>query len=152
LVVGATSPDTARAIAEEASRLGVDGKVEYLGFVPEPVLEDEFARASIVVRWRPDGWAQGPGRYAVSGPLIRALARGCVVLTNDRRGALECLRQADAREIGDGQRGAEELGVALTEYVRDEDLRSAAAEAAVQHAAGHHSPDYVASRLKEQMG
>lgn len=149
LVVGATSDSAAEAITELAAELGVTDAVDVLGFVDEDALDREFARAAIVVRWRPEGWLGASADYAVSGPLIRALGRGCAIVTNDRRGALECLRAAGATVVGDGEEGAVEMCNAVDRYVHDAELRQSRARTGLAHVADDHSPKAVAARIAE---
>lgn len=151
LVVGAISAEVAAAIEAAAGEAGVADRIDLVGFVDEDTLDREFARAAIVVRWRADGWLSGSAPYAVSGPLIRALGRGCAVVTNDRRGAWECLSVAGATIVGDGEEGAAEMVAAVTRYVHDEDLRLSSARAGLAHIADEHSPDAVASRLAKAL-
>jgi glycosyltransferase involved in cell wall biosynthesis len=147
LVIGAASDDVVDDARVLAAGLGVADAVQTLGFVDEDALDLEFARASVVVRWRPEGWISGSADYAVSGPLIRALGRGCAVVTNDRRGAAECLDAAGAVVVSNGEEGLSEMIAAVSRLVRDAELRRELAHAGLAHIAADHTPDAVARRL-----
>jgi glycosyltransferase involved in cell wall biosynthesis len=147
LVVGATSGRTHDELRSEARRIGVEDRVELLGFVDESLLDREFSRAAIVVRWKPDGWTSGSAPYAVSGPIIRALGRGCAVVSNDRRGVVECLSDAGALVVGNGDEGAAEVVSAVSRLAGDEELRLACARAGIAHIALHHGPAVVAALI-----
>jgi glycosyltransferase involved in cell wall biosynthesis len=149
LAIGAASDDVAGSVAALGRELGVAGSIELLGFVDEETMDREFARAAIVVRWRSHGWLSGTADYAVSGPLIRALGRGCAVVTNDRRGAIECLHAAGATVVADGEEGETEMTAAVSGLVHDSELRVRRARAGLVHIADEHSPQAVASRIAE---
>ncbi|MHA7985502.1 glycosyltransferase [Rathayibacter sp. CAU 1779] len=148
LVVGAAADSVLAAIRDEARLVGVEDRVDLLGLVEEDVLDREFCRAAIVVRWRPDGWSSGPAAFAVSGPVIRALGRGCAVVSNDRRGAAECLAAAGAVVVGDGKEGAIDMMTAVARLVSDDKLRASCAERGLAHITDRHTPAVVAALLR----
>lgn len=147
LVVGAASDDANRSIAAAVEENGVSQSIQLRGFMDEESLDAEFARASIVVRWRRDGWLGGTADYAVSGPIIRAMGRSCAIITNDRRGVSDCLTAAGATVVGDGDEGEADMISAVRRLVDDPVLRRAAAATGLAHVADEHSPEAVASRL-----
>jgi len=148
LVVGAGPAKVSESVMALADELGVRARVELLGFVDEQELESQFDRAAIVVRWKPDGWTAGAARWAVSGPVVRALARGCVVVTNDQRGVTGCLVAARAVVVGDGETGADEMMQGVIELSGDDALRSESILAGLAHVRETHSPRAVAARLR----
>ncbi|NNC11868.1 glycosyltransferase [Planctomonas sp. JC2975] len=148
LVVGAAADSTLATIRDEARLFGVEDRIDLLGLIDEDSLDREFCRAAIVVRWRPGGWSSGPAAFAVSGPVIRALGRGCAVVSNDRRGVAECLAAADAVVVGDGEEGAIDMMTAVARLVADDELRVSCAERGLAHAADRHTPASVAALLR----
>lgn len=85
IIVGSATDAAGERIraAERSSAVSI----ELTGHLEEPALLEMFSRAQIVMRVRAAG---GANSLAASGPLAWALARGCVVITNDRRpGAVE---------------------------------------------------------------
>lgn len=149
LVIGAASDSVSAEVALLARQIEVAHRIELLGFVDEATLDREFSRAAVVVRWRREGWLSGQADHAVSGPLIRALGRDCAVVTNDRRGATQCLHEAQVAVVGDGEKGAQEMAEAVRRFVHDDDYRMASAAAGLAHIEQRHSPEAVASRLAE---
>lgn len=119
LAVGACSAQTEAEIRAAAD--GTD-RVRLLGFTDEAGVRAAFARAAVVVRWRHDGWGAGgspTARYAVSGPLIAAMAHGCAVVTDDTRGAVHLFGEAGVRTVGEGAVGARELVDAVDGLIAD---------------------------------
>jgi glycosyltransferase involved in cell wall biosynthesis len=136
-----TTNDTKRAARE----LGIEMRVRVLGYLGEEQLNEAFERAAIVVRWRSAGWAKrgSPGSEAVSGPLIRAMAHGAAILTNDSRGISECLSDAGALQLPAGNGGAEVLEEAIVALVQDAVGRAAMATAARRHILREHDPSHI---------
>lgn len=151
LVVGAAPDNVINSLAAAAHELGVAARVELLGFVDEESLDREFERASIVVRWRYNGWISGAANYAVSGPLMTAMGRGCAIVTNDLRGAAECLEAAGVTIVGSGENGAAEMRAVVSHLVQDDASLLSSAQAGLAHVTHEHSPMSVAARLMEAM-
>lgn len=102
LVCGAADPAAAALLVDLSSRF--PGVVEARGFQSESDIDAQFRRSLIVVRPLQGGGRHGANHAAVSGPVARALAHGCVVVTNDLRGTAEYLAPAYAvttREPGE---------------------------------------------------
>jgi glycosyltransferase involved in cell wall biosynthesis len=117
LAVGACSAQTEQQIRDAA-----DDRVRLLGFTDEAGVRAAFARAAVVARWRQDGWGAGgspTARYAVSGPLIAAMAHGCAIVTDDTRGAVHLFGEAGVRTVGEGAVGAAELVAAVGALIAD---------------------------------
>lgn len=148
LAVGAGSPATLAAAQERAAHAGVPDRVHLLGFQDEEALDREFTRAAVVVRWRAAGWAaNGAGRFAVSGPVVRALGRGCAVVTNDDRGVRDCLGAAGAVVVDGGDAGAAQLAAAVSVLVANDAWRAERAAAGLAHTRDSHAPEAVARHL-----
>jgi hypothetical protein len=150
LGIGALDERTARELRSTVVRRGLDSRVRLLGFQSEQELLETFAQASIVVRWRAEGWAKPtmPQHGAVSGPLMRAIANRCAIVTNDNRGSVACLRDAAAIRVGDGKAGAHELRSALSRLITDDRLLGESAEASRRHYEREHTPLAVAHQLE----
>jgi hypothetical protein len=148
--IGATDEKTAGDIGHEVARRGLVGRVKLLGFQSEDDLLRTFSSTRIVVRWRAQGWAKrgAPQHGAVSGPLMRAIADGCAVVTNDRRGSVSCLDAAGAFQIGDGEAGADELRSTLRALIADSAMLEEAAENSKRHYVLEHTPAAVARQLE----
>lgn len=151
LEVGACDEATADAVLTQAGLLGVRDRVRLLGLLPETELQDAFARAAVVVRFKHDGWARpgSPQHAAVSGPLIHAMAHGCAIITNDTRGAAECLEECCAVRTRSGVDGAADLRKALTAVLADPSNMGERGRRAREHATAEHSPDGLARQLLE---
>lgn len=150
LTVGACSADAEDEIRAAAARAGVTGRVRLLGFTDEAGVRDAFARAAVVVRWRRDGWGAGgaaTARYAVSGPLIAAMAHGCAIVTNDSRGAAHLFHEARVRVVGEGAAGQQDLIGAVATLLADPGERAARAQAGRDLVQQRHSPQALASLL-----
>lgn len=89
LVCGAADPAAAAVLDELSGRF--PDVVQVRGFQSESDIDEQFRRSLIVVRPLPGGGRHGANHAAVSGPVARALAHGCVVVTNDLRGTAEYL-------------------------------------------------------------
>lgn len=90
VVVGACRPDTAREVISRTPPEQLQ-MTTLVGFQDEPQLLNEYSQARVVVRIR--GAADSGNRYAASGPLVWAAARGSLIVTDDDR--------AGAREMAD---------------------------------------------------
>lgn len=140
VVIGYCSEETARECLREAVARGVADRVEVTGLVDEGALDRQFARASIVVRWRASGWTT----KAVSGPVIRALGRGCAVISNDRRGTQDCLRAAGAGLVGDDP---DEVTARVIHLVAANAERDRLGVNGLQHIQHEHTPAALARLL-----
>lgn len=148
--VGACGPPTRADVLAQVREMGLEDRVRLLGYLDEDGLADAFERAAIVVRWRAEGWeANGRALAAVSGPLIRAMAHGCAIVTNDNRGIRECLSEATAVHVGNGAEGEARLRSALVTLVRDQERRERMGAAGREHILSEHQPEYLVSVLME---
>jgi glycosyltransferase involved in cell wall biosynthesis len=147
--IGACGQRTAEDTERVARELGVEGRLKLLGYIDEKQLREAFERAAVVVRWRRSGWAPmgSPGSAAVSGPLIRAMAHGAAIITNDTRGISECLDDTAALQLAAGDEGAQQLEGALAALVEDPGRREAMATAAREHILREHDPSHLADLL-----
>jgi hypothetical protein len=149
LAVGACSAGTETEIRAAA---GDDDRVRLLGFTDEAGVRAAFARAAVVVRWRHDGWGAGgspTARYAVSGPLIAAMAHGCAVVTDDTRGAVHLFGEAEVRTVGEGTVGAAELVEAVDALIADPVALARRGAAGRALALRRLSPDAIAALLAD---
>lgn len=147
LTVGACPPAVTSALTLLAAALGVTDRVHLLGFTDEPTVRAAFARAAVVVRWRRAGWSAGSARYAVSGPLVAALAHGCAVLTDDDRGTAYLYPRAGAQTVGPGEQGEHELLAALDHLLHAPDDLARRSQAARGQILAEHTPAAVAAVL-----
>lgn len=149
--VGACGEGTARAVRARALALGIQARVELLGYLDEGALHCAFERAAVVVRWKRSGWGgtTRAGGAAVSGPLIYAMAHGCSIVTNDTRGIVDCLPVVQAIRAGSGAEGAEQCQCAVAALLGDRARREAIAAATRAHITLEHGPLAVAKRLLE---
>lgn len=131
LVVGALSASDEAKLAKRAELMGIAHRIEVLGFQDENELLASFDRAAVVVRWRVTGWSTGSGggRYAVSGPIVRGLSRGCVVVTNDDRGVREFVGRVPSMLIPTGEGRSSELVEMIVTVANDDALRTNLGEA-----------------------
>jgi hypothetical protein len=151
LEIGACGEQTGIHVRSLARELGVQNRVELLGYLDEQALNDAFERAAVVVRWKASGWAKGgePQHGAVSGPLINAMAHGCAIITNDTRGISECLGDAGAIQVDGGASGANELQAVLTTLLLDATQRKRMAATGRDHVVREHDVATVARMLAE---
>ena len=148
--VGACGPQTENDIRRAANTLGVGQRVSLLGHVDEEQLAQAYARAAIVVRFRLDGWQHPDGsqRWAVSGPLLHAMAHGCAIVTNDSRGTRECLDDSKAVRVATGHPGADELTTALRNLMNNPGRTGRLGNCALEHVRAEHEPPVLAAMLK----
>ncbi|HEY0188877.1 MAG TPA: glycosyltransferase [Cellulomonas sp.] len=152
LVIGACSPQTGRVVHEAAAAAGVADRVRLLGFLDEAGVRSAFGRAAVVVRWRRDGWGDGgaaTGQYAVSGPLVAAMAHGCAVVTNDTRGAAHLFVAADVRVVGAQEAGERALLDAVRDLLADPDQRARRGAAGRALVGREHTPEAIAALLRD---
>jgi glycosyltransferase involved in cell wall biosynthesis len=126
-------------------RANGDVRIEYAGFVRHRRdLMKLYERGDIVLRFLP--WktgTRGANWAAVGGPLMLAAAHSCAICTNDRGGAAEELRAADAaRFVIDREEAVEAVAVLL----RCADARTALQQRA-RELALRHQPREVTSAL-----
>lgn len=146
LTVGSCPEAVAEDLRAAAQEAGIGDRMTFTGFLAEPDLVRCFERAAIVVRWRHEGWA-GDSSLAVSGPTIRAMGSGCAIVTNDTRGAWECLESAGALVVPDGDDGAARVRAAVVDLASDAARRAAVGARARAHVADEHSPAVLAGIL-----
>ena len=131
---GSTPPEGRLAIEQEAHRHDLGDHVEFLGHLRDEELDLAYERATIVVRAR-SAAMHDANRYAASGPIISAMAAGCVVVTGDPRGSAECLASGHGIVVEDeGQ-----LHGALLGLLQDPDRARATGERAREHILTRHT-------------
>ena len=151
LEIGSCSEETKFDVASLAYQLRVQDRVELLGYLDEKALDAAFERAAIVVRWRDSGWLRDDKAQqgAVSGALMNALAHGCAIVTNDSRGIVECLTDAESSQVGNGQSGRDELQAVLSELLIDGARRERMGTSGRAHISNNHSIAVVALALAD---
>ena len=147
LEIGSCSANTKVDIRSLARQMDVDHRVEWLDYLNETELDAAFERAAIVVRWRDCAWLNSDGapQGAVSGALMNALAHGCAVITNDSRGFVECMGEAQAMRV----QTERELQAGLSNLIQDDTLRERMGTAGRTHISTHHSVAVVCRELTQ---
>jgi hypothetical protein len=137
-------PDSERRQVEDWCRsLGIEGRVDFTGFLDQAGLDRSFATAAIVVRHRDSD--QGAANWAAaSGPLVSALAAGCAVLSTDARGSHGCLAAAGIDLAAQPTAVPEELARLASDPVAVERLR----QKATSHTRDYHVPEAVTPYLE----
>ena len=95
LLVGSADEDALTVLRTAAGAAGA-GQLDERGFQSEEEIDRSFALAALVLKILPSDGTGVANWAAVSGPVLRALAHGCVVVTNDHRGTSEYVAGAHA--------------------------------------------------------
>ncbi|MFH1593606.1 MAG: glycosyltransferase family 1 protein [Candidatus Omnitrophota bacterium] len=109
LVIGSTGRDMG-FMRNLVSCLGLDGKVEFLGFIPDEKLQEFFAQAEIAVF---------PSHYGFGLPTLEAMACGTPTISGDTLDAPEFVKDAGLL-VKPGNES--ELASAMLEVLRDNSL------------------------------
>lgn len=124
VIAGHRDPRYSPALAAEAAALGLDGRVRFLGFVPEETLPQLYAGAAAVVV---------PSLYEGFGlPVLEAMASGVPVVASSAAGLREAVGTAallvDPYDVP-------ALAAAIQQALDDRDLRASLRARGLAHAA-----------------
>lgn len=149
LKIGACSNSTLKSIYREVEVRDLTHRVNFLGVLDEQDYMMTFDEAAIVIRSKERWSTRKSNSCSVSGPLIYAMAAGCVIITNDSRGINDCLSDAGAIFVPDLQEGSRLLVDVIVCLVQDTKELAWRASLSLKHSRNHHSENMIAELLNE---
>jgi glycosyltransferase involved in cell wall biosynthesis len=139
VIAGSDEEGHGNALRAQAMRLGVSGRIRFVGHVSGATKTDFFARASALIL---PSYSENFGNAA-----LEAMAHGCPVIVTPEVGLADAIAQSEAGLVASGD--PESLGRAMREILDDAQARDRMAEAARRLVLSRYTWPAVASSIEQ---